>query len=159
MKTIRKILVPTDFSEGATIAMHEALDLARLMGAEVTLLYVYQLPTYVLPDGSAVIVTATAHAELITSMDRNLREAVEEANVWEVPVASATREGATADQIVAFAREGQFDMVVMGTHGRTGLKHMFLGSVAEKVVRMSTVPVLTIRQPRDGRATASAPVL
>jgi len=159
MKAIHKILVPTDFSEGARLAMREALDLAQTLGAEVTLLHAYQLPNYVLPDGSAIMVTAEAHAELVQSADLRLREQLEDALAWQVMVTTATRQGPAAEMIVDAAEQGNYDLVVMGTHGRTGFKRLLLGSVAEKVVRTCARPVLTIRQPRGEEATHHPPVL
>ncbi len=101
MESMRKILVPTDFSEGAGYAMHEALDLAQALGAEITLLHAYQLPNYVLPDGSVVLTTAEAHASLVASSDSQLAEVLETARGWNVPVTTMTREGAAADDVAA----------------------------------------------------------
>jgi nucleotide-binding universal stress UspA family protein len=151
MESMRKILVPTDFSEGAGHAMHEALDLAQALGAEITLLHAYQLPNYMLPDGSVVLTTAEAHASLVASSDSQLAEVLETARGWNVPVTTMTREGAAADVISHVAEEGRYDLVVMGTHGRTGFRRLLLGSIAEKVVRTCTRPVMTIRYPRPAR--------
>jgi nucleotide-binding universal stress UspA family protein len=64
-------------------------------------------------------------------------------------VSSSLRQGAPFDEIIANAREGGFDLIVMGTHGGSGLKHVLLGSVAEKVVRKAPCAVLTVRLPQD----------
>ncbi len=147
METVQKILVPTDFSDGAGFAMREALDLARSLGASVTLLHAYQLPNFMLPDGSVVLTTADTHAALVQSADKQLREAVDVASAWGVPVSTLTREGPAAEVIARVAEQGQYDLVVMGTHGRTGFRRLLLGSIAEKVVRTCTRPVMTIHYP------------
>jgi nucleotide-binding universal stress UspA family protein len=156
---IRKILVPIDFSEGARHAMHEALDLAVTLGAEVTLLHTYVIPSYALPDGSVVMTTAQAYSEIVARADAELLRAAEDAKFWRVPVSTRTEEGAPADAIVRVAGEGGYDLVVMGTHGRTGLKHFIMGSVAERVVRLSAIPVLTVRERRAPSAHATPPIL
>jgi nucleotide-binding universal stress UspA family protein len=154
MDTVRKILVPTDFSEGALHALHEAFDLARALDAEVTLVHAYQLPNYMLPDGSVVLTTAEAHASLVGAADEQLGHLVELGHAANVPISTITREGAAADVISYVAAEGGYDLVVMGTHGRTGFRRLLLGSIAEKVVRTCTRPVMTIRYPRPEHAAA-----
>ncbi len=127
---IHRILVPTDFSPGAA-------------DATLTLFHVYSLPTYVFPDGSTFI----AGAEVTARIERDVEEALSQAaqSITEVPVETRSQIGSPWEEIVRAARE--YDLVVMGTHGRTGLRHLFLGSVAEKVVRHAPCPVLTVRLP------------
>jgi universal stress protein A len=142
---IRKILVPTDFSPGAAVAIDEARMLAKAFGATVTLLHVYSLPTYVFPDGSTFI----AGAEVTARIERDVEEALSRTaqTIGDVPVETRSQIGSAWDEIVRAARA--YDLVVMGTHGRSGLRHLFLGSVAEKVVRHAPCPVLTVRLPAE----------
>jgi nucleotide-binding universal stress UspA family protein len=141
---IRKILVPTDFSTPSEVALRYAVGLARELGATLTILHVYQLPNYILPDGTVLL----ARAETTTQIAERTDAALDRCRRFvgdTVPAATQTAEGAPAEQIVRAAEAGAYDLVVMGTHGRTGLSHLLLGSVAERVVRTATRPILTIR--------------
>ena len=145
MSTFRKILVPVDFSEHSDEAVRVASDLAKLCGAPLTLVHVYQLPVYPLPEG-AIFPPPEAVAEQLTTAGRDLDKLAATARAAGAPgVETVVRQGVPFSDIVAFARDGGFDLIVMGTHGRTGLKHLLIGSVAEKVVRKAPCAVLTIR--------------
>jgi nucleotide-binding universal stress UspA family protein len=144
MRAIRKILVPVDFSEPSREALRFACDLARRYEAQVTLLHAYQLPGYAFPEGYLVAGPASVN-DLLGLVDKALAEARREAEAEGVKVETRAVMGVAFAEIVRAAREGGFDLVVMGTHGRTGLKHALLGSVAEKVVRKAPCPVLTVR--------------
>lgn len=144
MKT-RKILIPIDFSEASRRAMRYGLEFARDLGAEATLLHAYALPNAVLPDGSVILADAQLLASVVDEVDRLMRSALEEAALFDAPVSSQTVQGDAAKEIVRVADEGGYDLIVMGTHGRTGVRRLVMGSVAEKVVRTSNVPVITAR--------------
>jgi nucleotide-binding universal stress UspA family protein len=150
MTPIKKILVATDFSAGAAVAIDQALDLARAFGATVTLLHVYSLPTYVFPDGSTFVagaeVTARIERDVEDALSRAARDAEQRSGVT---VLTRSQIGAPWHEIVSAAAD--YDLVVMGTHGHTGLRHLLLGSVAEKVVRHAPSPVLTVRVPEEQR--------
>jgi nucleotide-binding universal stress UspA family protein len=153
MRNVKKILVPTDFSPPAARALEEAVATARAFGASITLFHVYGLPTP-MPD-SQVAYDGDLMASLDATAERKLADARDElrARVADSPaIAIKAVLGFAADEIVAEVQRGHFDLIVMGTHGRTGLKHMLLGSVAEQVVRKSTVPVLTVHPTAGGRA-------
>lgn len=141
---VRRILVPTDFSPGAGAALDWAMALAGALGAAVTVLHVLDLSALAGLASSAALMSAAA--ELV---DR-IRAATEQEMaglVERVPgVASMLREGTPRQVILQAAGEIQVDLIVMGTHGRTGLAHVIFGSVAEHVVRHSPVPVLTVRR-------------
>jgi nucleotide-binding universal stress UspA family protein len=143
--SIQKILVPTDFSENARQATEQALTLARAFGASVTLFHAYQVPTYVFPDGSTFVagpeVAARIEREVLDALAAAARAAERQSAV---PVLTRSAIGAPYEEILRAAED--FDLVVMGTHGRTGLRHLLLGSVAEKVVRHAHCPVLTVRE-------------
>ena len=146
MPEIRRILVPTDFSPHSSEATAWAADLAGRYGAAITLVHVYQPVSMILPEGF-VLKSADEIAGLLHSLDQALLEARGElARIApDVSVDSVLLQGAPFAEIVRHAREKSFDLIVIGTHGRTGLKHALLGSVAEKVVRKSHCPVLTVR--------------
>ena len=152
MRKIKKILAPTDFSESAREAVSYAVELASTFGAQLTLFHAYQTPAYLLPEGSIL-----AGSDLIVDIMNRASEALEAAKKeleGKVPVDTLLVEGLPFVQIVTAAQEGGYDLIVMGTHGRTGLRHVLLGSVAERVVRRAECPVLTVRQ--RGAASAQA---
>jgi nucleotide-binding universal stress UspA family protein len=145
VSSIRKILVPTDFSPGAAEALRFAVELARPIDAALTLLHAYQLPSYYFPDGSVYTTSASVAADIISSVTSELERARRDTDAQGVAARVSSVEGQPAAAILEAARG--HDLVVMGTHGRTGLRHLLLGSVAEKVVRSASCPVLTVRTP------------
>lgn len=141
----KRILCPVDFSGASRVAMKAAAELAARFGAELTLFHAYPLPGYTLPEGT-ILPSSASLQELARETEEHLaawKVEAELAGAGRVAVAQAV--GEPAGEIVAFARSGAFDLVVVGTHGRTGLSHVLLGSVAERVVRRSPCPVLTFR--------------
>ena len=142
-------MVPTDFSACARQALDYAIGFAEQVGATVTLLHIYQVPSLMLPDGSTFVAPPQEMTKLGDAVDRHLAELSDEVADRGVQIKTASVLGAPAHEIVHYASERGFDLVVMGTHGRTGLGHLILGSVAEHVVRASTVPVLTVRATHD----------
>jgi nucleotide-binding universal stress UspA family protein len=144
MRLLRKILVPTDFSDSSNAALELALELARRFDGSVTLLHVYQLPAYPVPDGVIFVGPETA-AEILMQVGQGLAAAKARAAEGGVPVETKTVEGTPFVEIVRTAHDGAFDVVVIGTHGHSGLKHLLIGSTAEKVVRKAPCAVLTVR--------------
>jgi nucleotide-binding universal stress UspA family protein len=149
MSPIRKILVATDFSLDALQAELSALELARTVGASVTLIHLYRLPTYMFFDGSTYVPSAKVVSEVISDAEHKLRLAQERAAEVGMSVEVVAEEGSPYERIVGFAEEHDFDLIVVGTHGRRGLDRLALGSVAERVVRTAHVPVLTLHGERD----------
>ena len=143
--SIQHILVPHDFSETAEKAFDFALDLAGKLGARVTVLHAYEMPTYAFPEGPVLTVEMVAQIEraATTALEGVLSRATHRAPG--VKVKSDLRQGAAWREIDEAATELKADLIVLGTHGRRGLARALLGSVAEKVVRTATVPVLTVR--------------
>lgn len=142
---MRKILCPVDFSEPSREAVHYASDLAVQFGAELTLLSVYHVPGYAMPDG-VLVAGPEALTEIAADVDDQLeRFRVEAVARGASNVLTESAMGAPHVEIVRYARENDHDLIVIGTHGRTGLKHVLLGSTAEKVVRTAPCPVLTVR--------------
>lgn len=144
---IRKILCATDFSESSKLAMRHAANLAKRYDADLTLFHVYGLPIYTLPEG-AIFPTAQQLAELFEHIDASLKEWREEAILsGAARVDTAAEQGGAVEEILKRASAGAYDLIVLGTHGHTGVKHVLLGSVAERIVQRAQRPVLTVRAP------------
>jgi nucleotide-binding universal stress UspA family protein len=140
----KRILCPVDFSPPSRSAMAVAAGLAARFGAELTLFHAYPLPGYTLPEGT-VLPSPKMLQDLAGQTDAILEEwRVEAAKLGAAAVRTAKSVGEPAAEIVDFAASGRFDLVVIGTRGRTGLRHALLGSVAERVVRRAACPVLTV---------------
>jgi nucleotide-binding universal stress UspA family protein len=150
---IKRILVGIDFSEPSDQALERAIDLARRLDASLTLLHVYQVPGYAFPE-TIVPTPPELLTNLLADNRRHLESAVTHCQESRVPADFDQVPGAAFAELVRRAREG-YDLVVVGTHGRTGFAHALLGSVAEKVVRKSPVPVLTVRVPKESPAAHS----
>jgi universal stress protein A len=146
MSTFHKILVPTDLSEGSRAAMRVAADLSRRFEAPLTLAYVFERSTYPMPD-EYVLFTPEQLDYLFSEFNQRLASARQEAlDAGATAVTSRVLQGWAPDEITQLARDDGFDLIVMGTRGRTGFQHLILGSVAERVVQMAHCPVLTVRQ-------------
>jgi nucleotide-binding universal stress UspA family protein len=145
--TITNILVPVDFSAHSDRAFRYATTLAQRLGAKLALIHVVEDP----------FVTGAWNAEayvpnipellnnLISGAERQLATLKESAAALGVTADTAVISGRPAHSIVEHATDGGFDLIVMGTHGRTGLSHVVMGSVAERVVQKAHCPVLTMR--------------
>ena len=144
--TFRKILVATDFSPPADEAVLRAADLSRCYGAPLTLIYVYQPVTYGgLPEGH-VVYTPLQMGELMAAFEQRLLAAKRVAEgAGAKGVQTKLLMGPASGEITDYAAAEAFDLIAIGTHGRTGLSRFFLGSVAEKVVRTAPCPVLAVR--------------
>jgi len=139
------VLVAVDFEEASRRAIEVAREFARLLGASLCLVHVYALPVYPYPGLAPPL--DPSYGRAITLAAGNSLDQL----AAEVGAARALlREGDVVTEILAAARELDATLIVMGTHGRRGLSHVLLGSVAEKVVRRSEIPVLTVRA--DGGA-------
>jgi nucleotide-binding universal stress UspA family protein len=147
----KTILVPHDFSSSANHAAAIARDESKLHNARLLLLHVIDLPTAIKPD--TVIVPDATGAPVnvreyaVSSAESHLQDIVARLAKDGVTATSFVRVGNPIDEISRFIDEEKVSLVVMGTHGRTGLAHLLVGSVAERVVRTATCPVLTVRHP------------
>jgi nucleotide-binding universal stress UspA family protein len=142
------ILVPTDFDETSDRAVKTATDLAGDVKASVTLLHTIEIPQYAYANFGATLPPPDLLSALEVAARRSLDERLEVVRAT-VPSANAiVTTGVPWRQILAAIADRQVDLVVMGTHGRHGLGHALLGSVAEKIVRTSPVPVMTVPPPR-----------
>jgi universal stress protein A len=141
----KKILCPVDFSDASRSALQVASELARRFDGEVTVFHAYPLPGYTLPEGT-VLPASGMLQELAEQTDALLERWKAEAIADGAPRVSSDKSvGEPAAEIVAAAEDGNYDAIVVGTHGRTGLAHVLLGSVAERVVRRAPMPVVTVR--------------
>jgi nucleotide-binding universal stress UspA family protein len=138
-----RVLVPTDGSEGSRAAVEHAVDLARTFDAVLHVLSVVDADVGV--DGAVVGTLDAFEAAGEDAVDEVARRAAAAG----VETVTDVREGTPHRALLDYADEHAVDLVVMGTHGRTGLDRYLLGSVAERVVRLSDVPVLTVRIPED----------
>lgn len=148
--TITRILVPTDFSPHADRALCYATTLAHRLGAELDLLHVVDDPFASGAWTSAEIYVPTVVElvnDFIDSAKQRLAKLTEGAAALGLTVHVEVVTGRAAQAIIDHAAANGCDLIVMGTHGRTGLSHAILGSVAEQVVRRASCPVLTIRAP------------
>jgi len=142
MITLEKILVPTDFSDHAGQAIKYACELARRFESELHLFHVVQpLTTNVSYGGPIPEVLLHPEEPAIAELEEFKAPGLEGLE----RVRRIVRTGPPFLEIVRYAKEMDIDLIVMGTHGRTGLVHALIGSVAEKVVRKSPCPVLTVR--------------
>jgi nucleotide-binding universal stress UspA family protein len=162
MKPFRKILVPVDFSTHSARAVQVAAEFARRYEGSVDLVHVFDPMAYPLPDGY-VMFTRPQLDEMFARYDAELAKYQQAAHAAGASsVQTHVRQGPCAAEICDFAREGGFDLIVMGTHGRRGLNRFLLGSVAERVLRIAPCPVLTLRAEEqaaqaDAAKTAAAP--
>jgi nucleotide-binding universal stress UspA family protein len=143
---LKKLLVPTDFSLTSLKAMRYAIELAKHFGGTIVLMHVVERPTFAPSFRStgtaATELDAQARAWAEGELDKMIKNEVPSG----VEVKTMLRGGSAAPQIIAVAKELDVDLVVMGTAGQGFQQHLFMGSVAEKVVRKAPCAVLTVRQ-------------
>jgi universal stress protein A len=151
MKVFQKILVPTDFSDYAKNALNVAADLARRYEASVAVLHVWEPDLFSVP-GSNQLFDPSQQPLMIAKLNKLLEDTRGDLKATGVTqVDTALAQGAPTKEIVDFALAGAFDLIVMGTHGRSGLAHVLLGSVAERIVQKAHCAVLTVRGPKSAQ--------
>ncbi|APR87170.1 Universal stress protein family protein [Minicystis rosea] len=150
MSFTQKIVAPTDFSQASALAIDAAALLAKQFAAEIHLLYIYDpvllSPLHLVPGApslSAPVQEPRAYEEsVLRELQRVREERLQGIDKVELSVKQHT---SAAEGIVEYARDAAADLIVLSTHGRTGLSHLLIGSVAERVVRHAPCPVLTMR--------------
>ena len=143
---IAHVLVPTDFSETADAAARYGCELAARVGARVTLVHVFSPGVVALPD--AVYAPTEEELQILQqAAEAELDAAAARLAPLGAAIDRVALPGMASDEIVGMARQRHADLIVMGTHGRRGLSHLLLGSVAERVLRAAPCPVLTLRLP------------
>ena len=144
MTTPKTILVPTDFGTAAELALDRAVQIVRATQGRIVLVYACPLPYVTAIDGAMV-----PNGDVVEAMReagrKRLAKAIERRKNANVEIRPLLAIGDPRTCILDLAKEIRADMIVMGTHGRSGLSRVFLGSTAESVVRTAPIPVLTIR--------------
>ena len=149
MVNIENILFPTDFSENSEEALKYAISLAEKYGSNLHIVHVtLGANQYMAYDMNAYIPDDMKKNERET-LEKNLRALPPENLGQPKSVTHEILEGIPLPEILGYIKKNNIDLVVMGTHGRTGLKHLVMGSVAENVVRNSSVPVLSVHSAAD----------
>ena len=147
---IKKILVPIDFSDYSKNALNYAVDFAKLFRSEVTLIYVVE-PVIYPPDFS---MGQIAVPSVDIEMDKRAKEELNNLAQKQIPKELKTKiivkTGKPFIEIIETATDIETDMIIIATHGHSGVEHMLFGSTAEKVVRKAPCPVLTLREPIKG---------
>ena len=142
--SISRILLPTDFSEPAKEAQEYAMALADRFGAELHLLHVVP-PVMAYPDAASPWVMPENEMQLqFEAADHRLTRELDSQWSDQHRVAHTTAGGFAVDEILKYATDHNIDLIVIGTHGHSGLSRLLIGSVAEKLVRLANCPVLTV---------------
>jgi nucleotide-binding universal stress UspA family protein len=154
--SVKNILVPTDFSGTSEAALHYAAEIALTLGARLYLMHV--------PGRTGEHFEANfPHGQFEAAARKGLSSLLTTENIERLRPEYAVRIGTPAEEIVRYADLCDIDLIIMGTHGRTGIAHALMGSVAEQVLRIAPCPVLLVRAPKpaavsQGAAVTVAPV-
>lgn len=148
MKKINKILVPTDLTAFSLSALDYAFTVSEMFNAELYIIYVFdKLPLLSLPSFNPETIQNEKSFEVKTTV--RLKKIIHEKYSGNKNINFKILYGSVYDEILNFINNEKIDIVIMTTHGRPGLAHFLLGSVAEKIVRYSPVPVLTVKPNPD----------
>jgi nucleotide-binding universal stress UspA family protein len=150
LPAVTRVLVPIDFSPSARAALEYGTFLAGRLGAGLDVLHVWEPPGYVGPDALALLPVSQGTPgweQTRTDVSREVEHFLAKADARPAQLSVQVQAGEPSDTILRVAQDGGADLIVMGTHGRTGLSRLLIGSVAEAVLRRSTCPVLTVRVP------------
>lgn len=150
MIDIKRILVPVDFSDSSSKAIRYGAEFAQRFGAELILVHILELPFYPVEQGLGMVPPGMPD-EVIPEVESRLAEERAAAGVdAAIAVRLIVREGKPFVELIRLAREESVDLIIIPTHGRTGLPHLLIGSTAERVATQATCPVLVMRdQERD----------
>lgn len=140
------LLVPHDFSPHSDAALDTAIDLAKAFGAKLDLVHVYHRPALIF-EPYGVQPVEPLITEIPEAAKRRLQRELDKVLAAGVEATAEVIEGSASETLVALS--AKVDLIVMGTHGFTGLPHVLLGSVAERTVRLAECPVLTVKAPAE----------
>ncbi|MDB6109395.1 MAG: universal stress protein UspA [Pedosphaera sp.] len=141
---LKRILVPTDFSEPSLKALRYAVPFAKRFGATIFLAHVLERTPFIAGDQSVVLVVP--ERELVKDAKEKLLSLAADEIEELVPVDTQVRMGKPFAEIVTLATELEIDLIIVATHGYTGLRHVLLGSTTERIVRRASCPVLVVRE-------------
>ncbi len=147
MITLKNILCPIDHSDGSKEALKYAVSLALKDKAKLYLLHIIDIRSF--NEGLEAMAMQIPDEETLEQLRIKLLDCIPEEIRDNMNVEAIVIQGVPFAEIISIAREKEVDMIVIGSHGRTGISHMMLGSVSEKVVRKAPCPVLTVRQPNQ----------
>mgnify|MGYP003417062116 FL=1 len=148
--TINKVLVPIDFSDYSKSALRYAVNFAKSFNAEIILIYVVE-PVIYPPDFSmGQIALPSITTEWDDRAKDELQKLAKSEIIGAVKVKTIIKTGKPFVEIIETAKEENVDLIIIATHGRSGVEHILFGSTAEKVVRKAPCPVLTLREPLKG---------
>jgi nucleotide-binding universal stress UspA family protein len=158
MTAIARIVVPVDFSTHADRAIEYAMEMGKHFGACVELFHVVEDPFGSGGWGSEVYMSDLdgLRERAVAEAKTHLEERRKAIPAGHTPLVATVRMGHVAQTIIEYAKDVHADLIVMGTHGRTGLAHFIIGSVAERVVRLAPCPVLTVGVTEARKAHAAA---
>jgi nucleotide-binding universal stress UspA family protein len=156
---LKRVLVPTDFSETSDAALTYGIALAGAFGATLHVLHVVNQPMH---EAWAGYAPGASFLSIIEHMEADARQHIEalvpKEDLAVGRVVAATVWGDASDQILEYALAHHIDLIICGTHGRRGWDHLVMGSVAETLVRKATCPVLTVRHPEHEFVLPDAPI-
>ena len=144
---VERILIPTDFSESARYAFNYAVDLNKVLKARLYLLHVLQDFTEFSEYNLSPTILPQLYLEFEESAARKLEDMLEDMVPPETSCNTYILHGVPFYEIIQFTRKERIDLIILGSHGRTGLKQVLFGHTAEKVVKKAPCPVLTVRHP------------
>lgn len=148
MSVYKRLLVAVDLSAASSVVMQAAVELARVLGGEVRVIHVHKVRAGNLVEGGMEDAGALA-AQEVAKLEAQLEQFAANYVADGIAMTLAVYSGEPSFEIVQAAAESGAGMIVMGTHGRTGLSHLVLGSVAENVLRQARIPVVCIKYPRS----------
>ena len=150
MINLKRILVPTDFSDYSQTALKYGCELANRFDATLHIIHAVEEFRALTPD-SGMLLAPDYMQQLTQAAERELQKLPDPD--WfsggEARTVRSVQQGSPFLEVIRYAKENEIDLIVIGTHGRTGLTHVLLGSVAEKVVRKAPCPVLTVNHPDE----------
>jgi len=142
-----KVLLATDFSENSKVAAPYAIDMAKRYGAELHLIYVFDDNAIDPMFYSSNVTVGAFLSKIKEGFDEQVEDFLSDHDTEGIKVVPIIADGTPFVEIIKYAKDNGIDLITMGTHGRTGLSHMLMGSTAEKVIRKAHCPVLTVKHP------------
>jgi nucleotide-binding universal stress UspA family protein len=150
MEEIKKILVPIDFSDYSKKALQYSVQFAKSFGAGISLIYVIEPAVYPADFSMGQVAVPAADMDLHERAKEELKNLADSEISDDVEVEIILKTGKPYVEIIEAATEIDSDLIIIATHGHTGVEHLLFGSTAEKVVRKAPCPVLTLREPIKG---------